>query len=65
MKLHDYLSKHKIAPAEFARLVGKSEWGVRKWMYGDRTPRYEVMQRIVKATGGLVGPADFFEGADR
>jgi hypothetical protein len=61
MKLAQYLTEKNITPGEFGTLVGGvSESGVRKWVYGERTPRPKQMQLITEVTGGLVDPKDFF-----
>lgn len=59
MTLNDYLSAHDISPAEFGRLVGASEHGVRKWQRGERVPRPDAMRLITLATEGAVTANDF------
>lgn len=61
MKLQDYLAEKKISHQDFGKLVGASEFGVRKWVRGERVPRNDAMRKIQEVTGGAVGPADFFD----
>jgi hypothetical protein len=39
--------------------IGVSRDGARKWVYGTRTPRLPVLQRISAATNGAVTANDF------
>lgn len=59
MTLHDYLLATKTTDDSFARLVGVSVGAVRKWRYGERTPRPAQMACIREATKGRVTPNDF------
>ncbi|MBO9099980.1 MULTISPECIES: helix-turn-helix domain-containing protein [unclassified Rhizobium] len=60
MKLAQYMSDNSIAPEGFAEIVGSvSASGVRKWMYGERTPRVEQLRKIAEVTNGAVCPNDF------
>jgi DNA-binding transcriptional regulator YdaS (Cro superfamily) len=61
MKLQAYLELKKLSHAAFGALVGASEFGVRKWARGERTPRPDAVRRIQEVTKGDVSPADFFE----
>lgn len=61
MKLQSYLDQENLSHEAFGKLVGASEFGVRKWARGERTPRPDAMRKIVEATKGEVGPADFFD----
>ena len=63
MKLIDYLRKHDLTPEDFGGLVGRSHWAVRKWMYGQRTPRPAEMRAIGDATNKLVTPNDFLNSS--
>jgi transcriptional regulator with XRE-family HTH domain len=61
MSLADYLRKNNLSPSEFASLCGvKNAETVRKWLRGDRIPRAEMMQRIIKASSGHVSPSSFY-----
>lgn len=55
----DELAKHLGVPGRHA---GRT---VRRWESGERTPRPTAMRRILQATAGQVGPADFFESLER
>lgn len=65
MRLQAYLDENKLSLADFAKLMTAdgittcSEFGVRKWVRGERTPRPDAMRRIEQVTGGAVAPADF------
>jgi transcriptional regulator with XRE-family HTH domain len=61
MKLLDYLKENSLSDADFAARLGGglSESAVRKWKYGERTPRLRDLVRIEEATGGAVTPSDF------
>ena len=59
MTLHDYLNSKSLSDAEMAITLGCSEGAVRKWRYGQRTPRIEQMRKIQECTDGLVSPNDF------
>jgi DNA-binding transcriptional regulator YiaG len=60
MKLADFLDAKGLSDEGFAALVGNvSVWGVRKWRYGQRTPRPREMARIVEVTQGVVTANDF------
>lgn len=63
MNLRSFLSGSKMTDARFAEIVGASEAAVRKWKYGERTPRPEVMLRIRAATNGAVTADDFLPAA--
>lgn len=60
MKLQAYLDEQKLTHLAFGQLVGASEFGVRKWARGERTPRGAAMRKIQEVTGGAVSAADFF-----
>jgi transcriptional regulator with XRE-family HTH domain len=63
MQLKTYLSENSVSLSEFARLVGASEGGIRKWLTGERVPRPEAVRKIQEVTGGAVTANDFFESA--
>jgi len=60
MDLGTYLKTNNISHKEFGASVGASEFGVRKWVSRERTPRREAMLKIKQATAGQVTAADFF-----
>lgn len=61
MKLLDYLKTRQISDEDFAALLGRkiSARAVRKWKYGERTPRLPELIRIEELTSGAVAPGDF------
>lgn len=63
MKLREYLDDRKIPANDFGGIVGVSSHAVLKWIRGERVPRPEIMEKIVKATSGVVQPNDFYGGA--
>lgn len=61
MKLQAYLTGNGISHAQFAEMLGGvSEFGVRKWARGERTPRPGAIRRIHEVTAGQVAAGDFF-----
>lgn len=60
MKLAEYMSTNNLSPEAMASLIGEvTASGVKKWVYGERTPRPDQMRRIAEATDGKVTPNDF------
>ena len=59
MKLSTYLSSNKIDERAFGEKLGVSEFAVRKWRYGQRTPDVEMIQAISDLTNGSVGFTDW------
>jgi len=62
MKLRDYLATKRITAKAFGESLVPpvSEFGVGKWVRGERIPRREQMQAVREATHGLVTPDDFY-----
>ncbi len=59
MRLADYIAK--MGPDhKFAELVGVARRTVADWRTGNRRPRPEQAQVIVKRTKGLVSMADIY-----
>jgi hypothetical protein len=67
MKLDEYLRTNNLDDEAFAALIGDhSAHAVKKWRYGERTPRADAMRKIHEVTNGCVTPTDFFDaGAGR
>ncbi len=61
MKLANYLSQTDKPRAEFAQEIGVSEVSLHRYLCKGRIPKPSVMDRIVRATGGLVTANDFFD----
>lgn len=60
MKLADYMKSVGLSNLAMARKIGCcSEFAVKKWKYGERTPRPDQMARIRAATAGQVSADDF------
>ena len=66
MKLLDYLKEKGLTDAQFAAVLGAghSVSAVRKWKYGERTPKLRELIRISHITRGEVLPSDFLDAAD-
>jgi transcriptional regulator with XRE-family HTH domain len=60
MTLTEYLSAHKLSPADFAGRMGKPVSTVTRLLNGERKPGSELLQAILDATNGEVLPNDFF-----
>lgn len=61
MTLRDYLAAEKLSFSEFGRRIGTSHETVRRYVSGDRTPHWRIMQKIVLVTGAKVTANDFLE----
>lgn len=59
MKLREYLAQRGLSQPAFARRIGVHRSTVFKIVNGAR-PHKTTAQRIIKATGRRVGPADLF-----
>lgn len=59
MTLGDYLKRHKVPVADFAREIGVDPDSVYRYRDGTRRPSWRVMPKIIAATGGRV-TADSF-----
>lgn len=64
MTLEEYLAEKSISVADFAVQIGaKSRMTVYRYMKDNkkhRVPNPKMMLKIMKVTGGLIGPADFY-----
>lgn len=61
MTLGDYMKERGWDDEEVARrLGGCTAHAVKKWKYGERIPRREMVIKIEALTDGMVRPADFF-----
>lgn len=60
MKLSAYLEREGFTHQTFGERVGASQTAVTRWSRGERIPREKQMAAIVEATGGEVGPGDFY-----
>jgi len=66
MRLADYLTSRDLTLHRFAGLIGVSAETVRRYALPEgraksQVPRRPIMARIRAATGGLVGPQDFYD----
>lgn len=60
MTLDQWLALARHTETSFAALIGSTQAAVNRYRRGKRIPQPEVMARIVKETGGLVTPNDFY-----
>jgi hypothetical protein len=61
MELSAYMQKTGKSVSGMAGEIGVSAMALRYWLTRKRIPRPGTMSRIVAATGGAVGPADFYD----
>ena len=59
MTLAEYIKTRPITDAQLAQMLDCSTGALRKWKYGERTPRPDQMRKIAEVTDGLVTPNDF------
>jgi transcriptional regulator with XRE-family HTH domain len=59
MTLAEYLDRKNLTPGAFADLIGVTRTAVIRYRDGQRRPSWEVLPKIVAATGGKV-TADSF-----
>jgi len=60
MTLDQYLTMKRITAAEFARDTRLSRQQVSRYRRGETLPRPRPMAVIRRASGGLVGPEDWY-----
>ena len=53
MRLHIYIKREKIKPADFARKIGVTERSIYNYMRG-KTPRIDTARKIEKVSKGRV-----------
>lgn len=63
MKIADYLGRERLTLTEFARRAGVSVAAMSRYASGQQIPRPETMRRLAEASGGQVGPSDFYAPA--
>ena len=61
MKLRTHLEATHTPVPEFAKRIGVSVAALHRYLTGQRLPRPDVMEKIVRETQGSVQPNDFFE----
>jgi transcriptional regulator with XRE-family HTH domain len=61
MRLKDYIDEHELSYSSLGKTVGVSSEAIRRYANGERIPRPGVMQKISRATSGMVTPADFYD----
>jgi DNA-binding transcriptional regulator YdaS (Cro superfamily) len=60
MKIHEYLEKHSITRAKFAKKVGVIEKAVGHWITGARDPKPDTAVKIERVTKGEVTLQDIY-----
>lgn len=60
MTLKEYLFKRKIGITKFSRIIKAPQSTCSSWANHEKIPNKESMQKIFKATGGLVTANDFY-----
>jgi glutamine synthetase len=60
VKLAEYLKDAGLSLSAFAARAGVSEAAISRYVGGKRTPRPEIVRRIVLASGGRVQPNDLY-----
>lgn len=66
MKLAQFMTEHGYTDASMAEEIGNcSEFAVRKWKYGERTPRPQVIDRIQQISNGKVGLKDWLPASQQ
>lgn len=64
MKLEQYLRDNDIKPVAFASSIDVAPSTITRILRGERLPRIDLVEKIKRATGGLVTVEDFLsEGA--
>jgi transcriptional regulator with XRE-family HTH domain len=63
MLLSEWLKREKIGVEEFGKRIGRSHATVSRWCTGKRTPSFDALQKIMKATNGEVTAEDFFRSS--
>ncbi len=61
MRLENWLKKEERSKGWFARKIGASDSTIRRIIDEERSPTHQIMERIIRATGGEVLPNDFFD----
>lgn len=61
MKLGDYLKLVDKSTDQFGAEIGVSGATVRRWRLGTNRPEWDVIEKIMKATGGAVTANDFVD----
>ena len=60
MKLKEYLSKHSISAADFAKSIGVATYTVNRYINGTRIPDRAVMPLIKEKTNEQVTADSFY-----
>lgn len=61
MRLRDFIEAEGLTLERFADIVGRHVSTISRIAAGKHVPSPELTRRIFQATGGKVGPADFYD----
>jgi len=61
MKLETYLSERDIKPSAFAVEIGVAPSTITRILRGERSPGFDLVMRIQRATEGSVRAEDWYE----
>ena len=64
MDIRTYLKTSDISVATFAETLGLSPQAVHRYITGERTPRRDVIRKIVDASDGAITVADIYAAQD-
>lgn len=59
-KFSTWMDDNNKTQEKVARDLGVTQGSISRWMNGENVPRPEVMQKIIKYTGGEVTANDFY-----
>lgn len=59
MKLGEWLKAHNVTAPAFAKQIGVDRSNVTRWIAGDVRPGWDLLPKIIEATGGHVTANDF------
>lgn len=60
-RLDEFLGQDPEVAKRFAQRIEVAPFSVRRYRLGQKIPKPEVMNKIVRATGGAVMPNDFYD----
>jgi hypothetical protein len=61
MQLAKWLAKHEFDEVIVAKFLGCSVYAIRKWVNGEREPRWDQREAIMRMTKNAVMPNDWHE----
>ena len=61
MKLPLYLEAKQLTDEQFGAMIGRDRSNVHRLRTGAAKPTFDVIQRVLEVTGGVVAPNDWFD----